>query len=257
MSFGELYAKAYEAFYRAKDYPSEARFVLAKLRTVLGNAPLSILDLGCGTGLHDFELAAAGHSIVGVDMSSQMLAHAETHRAGLPPDMQKKLRFRQGDARTLRLGISFDAVISLFHVMSYMAGQGDFDAALKTARAHLSPGGAFLFDFWYGAAIIADPPQQRERIIEENGKRIRRQTTPRWLRDRDIVDIAYHVEETDLVTGRLTHASETHVMRYFFDEPLRSSLAAAGFEPIALREWLTDGAPTTKTFGVYALARAI
>lgn len=257
MSFSEQYAKAYDALYRTKDYPAEARFVCTKLHKIVGGKPLRILDLGCGTGLHDVELMAAGHSVVGVDMSAQMLTRAEERRTSLAGQTEGRLDFHVGDARKVRLGSKFDAVVSLFHVMSYMAGDGDFDAALATARAHLNPGGAFLFDFWYGTAVVADPPQARERIVEEPGRRIRRNTTPHWDSERDTVRIVFDVEETELATGTVARTSEEHIMRYYFEDGLRKSLPPQGFEIVEVGEWLTGLVPAKTSFGVYVLARAV
>lgn len=257
MSFGLDYARAYDALYRTKNYPEEVHFVLTKLRQIVSDAPLRILDIGCGTGLHDVELASAGHTVKGVDMSTQMLECAKERRDTLTPCLQSRLSFQTGDARDFRTGSTFDAVVSLFHVMSYMAGDGEFDAALATARMHLRRGGAFLFDFWFGPAVVADPPQSRERTVEVGGKRIRRMTTPHWDRAKDVVRIVFDVDETDLVTGRTTHSTEEHVMRYFFENGMRKSLTDRGFETIEVREWLTGFPPTTASFGVYALAKAM
>jgi SAM-dependent methyltransferase len=252
MSFGQDYARSYDAFYRGKDYPAEARFVRERLARMLGTQPLRLLDLGCGTGVHDIELVRAGHDVTGADMSADMLARAAERRDGLPENLRDHVRFLQGDARTLRTGETYDAVISLFHVMSYMAGEGDFAAALDAARRHLQPGGAFLFDVWHGSAVLADPPQRREREIDEDGKKIRRITTPHWDRDRDTVRIVFDVEED----GRLT-ASEQHIMRYFFPDGLSRDLRAAGFEPLEIGEWLTGAPPHDKAFGIFAAARAL
>lgn len=251
MSFGPDYARAYDAFYHTKDYAAEARFVCDRLAALTGHGPLRILDIGCGTGLHDTLLVESGHDVTGADMSGDMLARADQRRDGLPATLRDKLRFTQGDARTLRTGRTYDAVISLFHVMSYMAGDGDFEAALRTARAHLEPGGAFLFDFWYGPAVLADPPRPRERSVSEGGVHIRRLTTPHWDKDRDCVRIVFDVEETGGPKSR-----EEHVMRYFFEPGLRQALTAAGFETIEAGEWLTGAQPHDKAFGVYALAKA-
>jgi SAM-dependent methyltransferase len=254
MSFGEFYARAYDAFYRSKDYAQEARFVLDRIS---GGRPLRILDLGCGTGLHAIEMVQAGHMVTGVDFSAQMLSRAEARRDALPAEAQGRLGFRTGDARTVRCGATFDAVISLFHVMSYMAGDSDFDAALATARAHLEPGGLLLFDFWYGPAVLADPPQSRERVVNDGERHIKRTTTPHWDRERDVVRIAFGVEETDLPTGRVTRASEEHVMRYYFADGLKTALSRNGFDDARFGEWLTGHAPTPSSFGVYVLAKAV
>ena len=257
MSFGQSYARAYDAFYRSKDYPAEARFVNQRLSKLLRDRKLNILDIGCGTGLHDVELVRAGHTVTGVDTSTEMLAHAQARRAALPAELQERLQFLPGDASNVRVGKTYDAVISLFHVMSYMAKDDAFPAALNTARAHLGPGGALLFDFWYGPAVIAAPPQRREREVEEGGKKIRRITAPFWDKTQNTVRIAFEVLETDVATGQSNASSEEHVMRYFFTSDLERALPASGFEIVEICEWLTGAAPGENSFGVYVLARAI
>lgn len=255
MSFGHDYANAYDAFYRTKDYAGEARFVCERLRTVAGDGALDILDLGCGTGMHDVEFVSRGHTVLGVDRSNQMLMHAQERRQVLDPAAQKRLSFCSGDARNFVAGRKFDAVVSLFHVMSYMSGEGDLDAALATARSHLRPDGVFLFDFWYGPAVLEDPPQRRERVIEQTDRRIRRITTPHWDRVRNIVKIEFDVEETDKIAGTSNRTAEEHVMRYFFEDGLNYALTEAGFHLVETGEWLTGRLPTASSFGVYALAK--
>lgn len=257
MNFGEGYARSYDAFYRNKDYAGEAAFVCERLQKAANRRSLDILDVGCGTGLHDVQFVAAGHSVLGIDRSAQMLARAAERRNALIPALRHRLEFQLGDARTLRVARAFDAVVSLFHVMSYMAGEGDFDAALETARKHLVAGGAFLFDFWYGPAVLADPPQRRERTIESAGIRTRRLTVPHHDRSRETVRVVFDVEQIDLATAKVNTTSEEHVMRYFFDDGLRKSLSNAGFDMVELREWATGKPPTPSSFGVYVLAKAI
>ena len=255
MNFGKDYAKAYDAFYRQKDYAGEARFVAERLKSIAGDDALRILDLGCGTGLHDVELVRAGHTVTGVDMSAEMLAHAGARRDALPAELAPRLRFTSGDARTVRTNDTFDAVISLFHVMSYMAGEGDLDRALETVRAHLKPGGSLLFDFWYGPAVVADPPGPRERVVDEDGYSIRRSTTPHWDKPNDTVRIVFDVDKTEIATGERSATSEEHVMRYYFEEGLRQALARHGFVVVEFAEWLTAAPPRADTFGVYVLAK--
>ena len=119
-----------------------------------------------------------------------------------------------------------------------------------------SQAGSYLFDFWYGPAVIADPPQRREREVEEGGKHIRRVTSPTWDKLRDTVKITFEVTETDLASGVSSNSCEEHVMRYFFAPNLEHDLNASGFEVLEIREWLTGSVPGEKSFGVYVLARA-
>ncbi|HEY4744175.1 MAG TPA: class I SAM-dependent methyltransferase, partial [Desulfuromonadaceae bacterium] len=157
MTTFDQYARYYDLLYRDKDYAAEADFVAGLL---LAHAPeaRTLLELGCGTGRHAEFLARQGFAVHGVDRSEGMLADAGRRRENLPDDVRGRLAFSPGDARDVRLGRHFDAVVSLFHVMSYMAEGRDLEHAFATARAHLAPGGVFLFDFWYGPAVLSDRP---------------------------------------------------------------------------------------------------
>ena len=257
MSFEEAYARAYDAFYRAKDYPAEAKFAAERLSTILGQTSFSILDIGCGTGLHDIELAGAGYDVTGVDASLDMLNRANARRADLAAGMQKALRFFSGDAKNFNLGKTYDAAISLFHVMSYMSGGTDFDLALNTARTHLRSGGAFLFDVWYAPAVMAEPPQRRQRDVKEGDRHISRVTTPHWEKERNLVRIVFDVTEINVVTGDSMVSREEHLMRYFSIPDLEFSLTKARFEITEVGEWLTGNTPSERSFGIYVLARAV
>ena len=140
--FGD-YANYYDTLYREKDYEKDCDF-LEQILEELSSEPISrILDLGCGTGGHALPLARRGYDVTGVDRSEQMLAiaRAKAVQANL------SVEFRQGDIRNLELGQTFDAVISMFAVMSYQTTNDDIMSAFHTAKRHLEPGGLFVFDY--------------------------------------------------------------------------------------------------------------
>lgn len=77
MGVFKKYAKYYDLFNKDKDYGKEADYVHALIQKYAPDAK-AILDLGCGTGQHDFFLAEKGYSVIGVDMSEEMLSIANT-----------------------------------------------------------------------------------------------------------------------------------------------------------------------------------
>ncbi|MBZ7924067.1 class I SAM-dependent methyltransferase [Ensifer adhaerens] len=100
----------------------------------------SILDLGCGTGMLTAALAEKGKRVVGVDPAAAML-HVARQRPG-----GDRVRWAEGDGRTIRLGETFDMVLLSGHAFQVFLTREDQLAALKTIAAHLSPDGRFIFD---------------------------------------------------------------------------------------------------------------
>ena len=101
----------------------------------------SILDLGCGTGLLAAALAHdGGKRVVGVDPAAAMLDVARQRPGG------DRVRWVEGDGRTIRLNETFDLVLLSGHAFQVFLTRDDQLAALKTIAAHLSPEGRFIFD---------------------------------------------------------------------------------------------------------------
>jgi SAM-dependent methyltransferase len=94
------------------------------------------LELGCGTGLFLERVARSGATLVGVDLSADLLARARRRVAALP-----NVRVLEGDAHRLPFPDgSFDAVYgsSILHHL-------DLAAALAEARRALKRGGRVVF----------------------------------------------------------------------------------------------------------------
>jgi len=248
------YARYYDLLYRDKDYAGESAYTAARLCEIVPGAR-ELLELGSGTGSHARELAKLGFELTGVDLSGEMVAHAEARRAALEPELRDRMRFSQGDARSVRLGRTFDAVFSLFHVLSYQTTNADLLAMLATAAAHLRPGGAFFFDFWYGPAVLSEKPAVRTRQLQDGDVALTRVSEPLLRENDDCVDVRYTV--TARGAGRMDaeSVSETHSMRYFFLPELDLALSQAGFELVFAREMGTGAPLGAGTFSASALAR--
>lgn len=241
------YASYYNLLYQDKDYAAEAHYINELIQRYSPGV-ITVLNLGCGTGNHDFELAGFGYEITGVDMSEEMLAAANARRAAC--DATHFPCFHQGDIRTVRLDKKFDVVLSLFHVMSYQTTNDDLQAAFATVKEHLAPGGIFIFDCWYGPAVLSDPPVVRVKRLEDEAIKVVRIAEPVMHPNENIVDVNYQVMITEKSTGIMEQLVETHRMRYLFLPELELIFQDSGLSIIAFSEFMTDNCPDLNTWGV-------
>lgn len=252
--FGD-YARYYNVLYQDKDYAGETDFVLSCLKRY-SSLPRTLLDLGCGTGRHALEMSRRSVAVTGVDMSTTMLDMGRQMLGTAPPlpGNTPLPCLLEGDARTIRLDAQFDAVTSLFHVMSYQNTEEDALAVLETARCHLKPGGCFLFDFWYGPGVLTDPPTERDRVMEDDKTLVRRHAHPVHRVNDNIVEVHYSIDLVDKLTANQTSLSEVHMMRYWFMPELRYLARLSGFHVRAEGAWRMESLPARDTWNAWMLA---
>jgi SAM-dependent methyltransferase len=237
MSVFAAYARYYDLLYRDKDYADEARFVSEQLRG-RGAAGNTLLELGCGTGRHALSFAALGWDVFGVDLSAAMVTQAHQRRAAAAAPLQDRVTFTEGDVRSVRLQRTFDAAVSLFHVMSYQTAEADLSAAFQTAAAHLQTGGLFLFDFWHGPAVLADPPVIRIKRLQDEATELTRIAEPEHLPAAHVIRVNYDIFLKDRASGQIAEIREAHVLRYLFIEEIARLLRAAGLELLQAGAWM-------------------
>lgn len=251
--FDKVYAGAYDALYQDKDYEAECDF-LEQIFARYAHAPIrTILDLGCGTGGHALPLAERGYTVTGADRSETILAEAR-RKAKAMAQGAGSCDFVQGDIRTLDLGQTFDAVIAMFAVISYQTTNEDLIAAFRTARRHLEPGGLFIFDGWFGPAVLTQRPSDRYKIVDADGERIIRFASP-------VLDILQHTVQVNykilrLRNGRvIDEVDESHLMRFLFPQEIAYYLAEAGFKLLKLCPFMErNRQPTEQDWNVTVVA---
>jgi SAM-dependent methyltransferase len=251
--FGD-YSRYYNLLYKDKDYAGEAQYVHELIQKYRPGAK-TILNLGCGTGNHDFEFAKLGYKVTGIDLSAEMLAAANNCLSTLNTQTSS-LNFIQGDIRTVRLDITFDVVISLFHVMSYQTTNDDLHAAVNTAKTHLDLGGLFLFDCWYGPAVLTDPPVIRIKRLADDEIEVLRIAEPLMHYNENLVDVNFLVMITDKSTGAVEQIKETHRMRYLFMPEIDELARVNGMGKLFACEWMANCEPTVQSWGaIFCLGR--
>jgi SAM-dependent methyltransferase len=221
------YAHYYNVLYADKNYAGESAAVLDILHGDGRPMPRTLLDLGCGTCRHALAMARRGVAVTGVDMSANMLTMGREALA--EADVSPLPELFEGDARQVRLNRTFDAVTSLFHVMSYQNTEEDALALFRTAHAHLRAGGLFLFDFWFGPCVLKVRPEEREKTMGNELVRVVRKAVPHMDICNDLVTVHYDII-LHYNDGRPDATlAEDHPMRYWFLPELRHLAGQAGF----------------------------
>jgi 2-polyprenyl-3-methyl-5-hydroxy-6-metoxy-1,4-benzoquinol methylase len=100
----------------------------------LRREPGRILDVGCGRGVMLAALAERGWQVLGTELDERIAASARRALGG---------RVKVGAFEALRFGSERFDVIAFWHVLEHVT---DPLAALRRARALLSPGGALLVE---------------------------------------------------------------------------------------------------------------
>jgi len=250
MSVFNEYSTIYNLLYTDKDYPSEVEYIHIILQKY---GVKNVMEYGSGTGIHGCLLADKGYSVTGVELSKGMFEQAKKRIA----DQKKENCFSliNGDIRTFTVDKKFDAVISLFHVISYLTDNDDVVQTFRNAASHLKQGGIFLFDVWYLPAVLTLHPQNKIKKIESDDFLLHRITEPNILYNKNIVDVNFKSFLTNKKTNNSVLIEEKHFMRYFSTPEIHLFAGLAGFEVIESEEFMTSSAPSENTWGVCFILR--
>jgi SAM-dependent methyltransferase len=252
--FNSLYAGQYDQLYAEKNYMGECDLIEAAVKRHAANTPVTLVDIGCGTGTHSIELAHRGYRVTGVDLSQSMIDQAGQKAASL--DSAKRPTWLCGDARDFDTGTTFDLGIMMFAVIGYLTTNEDVLKGLCNIRRQLKPGALFVCDFWYGPSVLSAKPADRVRALPlEGGQIIRASSTS--------LDIVNHTANVTfklwtLKGDRLTgETNETHRLRYFFPQEFALLLSQAGFKLQSMSGFPTLDSPLTEqTWNALVVAKA-
>jgi len=245
MSNFQKYSAYYDLIYRDKDYAAEAEYVARLIRSFLPGAR-RILELGSGTGRHGRLLADKGFDVHGIERSADMVSVA---KAG-PPPSSGSFTCEIGDVCRVTLQRAFDAVISLFHVVSYQVSNEALQAVFNIASGHLAPSGLFVFDVWHGPAVVSEGPSDRVKEVADDRHRVKRTCRAVLEAERSTVNVRYEFECEDRSSGEVARFDEEHIMRYLFSDEVGLLARSCGLRQLRTEEFFTGRPPSRSTWSV-------
>ena len=245
-------SKIYSQIYSSKDTIAELEFI----RNSFDRKPLSpgskVLDIGCGTGRHSIELAKQGCDVVGIDRSTEMIAQARINSIKFPNLSAAFTDFELSELQSQQ----FDDIIALFHVVSYVTNDTELSFFFENARRLLKADGFFAFDVWYSPAVCYQMPSSNSKQFDIDGfGSVTRHCFPTEYLDQSLVDVNY-TYEYKYKSETLVH-KETHTMRHFTTNELRTIAHQSGFKILSIKEFLTGKQPSRDSWGVYYLLQAV
>lgn len=255
MAVFDDYSKYYDLLYSTKEYEKEAEFVDSLLSKYKIDQCRSILELGSGTGKHAFYLARKGYMIDGIDQSAKMLEMAGNFLSECDSEVVKRITLNQADSRTLRTSKKYDAAVSLFHVMSYQITNSDLEAVFQTVKKQVRSEGLFIFDVWYGPAVLTQLPSVRHKKFENAYGVVERIAVPTLNENRNIVQVDYHLFIQEKGNDTYHKIQEQHIMRYLFLPEIESLCEKFKMKLVHTCEWLTNKKLSCDTWGACFVVR--
>ena len=241
-------AAVYDLLYGEKDTLAEAQWIATTLESHGCPPSGRLLEFGSGTGRHARILADRGYQVTGVEPSPDMLERAEPH---------PRVTYLHGDTASTSLDETCDAVLALFHVMSYHTSLPELHGFFDTASRHLVSGGLFAFDVWFTPAVHSLVPEARVLKKANSHISVTRTATPTEDIAQSLVTVTYDYTVEDLTTGATSTFTESHPMRHFTQTEIELLARQHGFELVESREFMSSAKPSRNTWGVWFTLRKI
>ena len=185
-----------------------------------------VLEIGAGTGRVTAFLTRRGAAVLGVEPSGEMIvgAQARAAREGLTLDLV------QATAQTFASDERFGLIIAPFNALMHLYTPAEQLAALQNIRAHLAPGGQFVFDLYvphFGAMNTLR--HEGETFHVPDGSRTDLFLLQRHDASRQVITTEYFADTT-APDGALRRAHHTLTQRYYTRFEMEWLLRCAGFE---------------------------
>lgn len=241
---GEL-VKYYDNFFLKEEHLEKEIAHIQRLILEYGNwkGKISILDVGCGTGAHDFKFAKNGYKVKGIDVSDDMIAFSKS-RVG----NEDGLEFECCNIQQVCFSDMFEVCISLSHVIGYQLKNEDVEGMLQNISKSLKTDGIFIFNFYNIAGILQNGLRaQKKEVLLEDGRILRFSNA-----EMDLSQSELNLEYYYLIDDGDSH-NEIEInekIRCFSKKELQYYLEKNGFKVVKMYNYMEDSIGESWNCGV-------
>lgn len=241
------FAYSYDALMTDVDYDKRTEY-LCSLFKKFDRLPTLMLDLACGTGEFSNRFAKMGVSVIGVDISYDMLSIAREKTAQQGND----ILYLCQDAANLDLYGTVDGAICCLDSLNHITNYNDFCTAIARVSLFLEKDRLFIFDVntvYKHSEVLADKTfvidTDNVYCVWQNG----------YSKNDNTVEI-----NLDFFTREgngYTRTSESFFERAYTSDEIENALKKAGLKTEAVFEELTQNPPNKTTQRVVYVTRKV
>lgn len=202
----------------------------------------SIAELGCGTGTMTGLLVEEGLDVMGLDISSDMLAEARKKY----PDIS----FLEADMRDFKLPEKKDVIVSICDSINYVLTTEDLAKTFSSVRENLNEGGIFIFDlktkFFFENALDG-------RTYRDRGSGFRCTWKNHFDASSNIHSYLLDIKVKD--GGKWVSTQEVHRQRAFAAREIIDAAKLSGFEKGGAYDAFTFDKPKKRSDRIYIVLR--
>lgn len=240
-----IFAEVYDSLTEDVEYSRRADYITALLRKY-GTDPEIILDLGCGTGTVTSLLAKKGYSMIGVDMSAEMLSIA----ADKAENENLDILYLNQPMEEFELYGTVGATISLLDSLNYLTDESELEDTFRLVHNYLDPGGLFIFDI--------NTAYKLKKLLP--GNTFCGESEKAFYSWENVYDPDYDICEFTLNFfikngAGYTRHTETHYQRAYTDSFIKRLLKKCGFELMDCFDDLSFDEPSRTSEKVFYIAK--
>ena len=240
------FAYSYDALMQDVDYKKRTDYICS-LFEIFDRMPSLMLDLACGTGEFSNRFADKGVSVIGVDISYDMLSVAREKSA----EKGNNILYLCQDASELDLYGTVDGAICCLDSLNHITDYDNFCKAISKVSLFLEKDRLFIFDL--------NTEYKHREVLGNNTFIIDTDDVYCvWQNDydgEDTVEINLDFFTSDGEAYYRT--SESFCERAYSDKQIKDALQKAGLKIEAVYEELTQNTPSDTTQRVVYVTRKV